>query len=374
MPITRVPTAYAGGQVTIAVDDLANAASGADLWPAVGEYPLYDAFFYYLMTHDHVRNEAFRTALHAVSPGRNVLDIGTGQDLYWAREAVRGGACHVVAIEAMPKSHEAAAKRLATVPEADRIHLLSGSSFELDLPQRAEVCVAELIGSIASAEGMLAAIADARARLLTDDAVVVPAACRTMVGAMSLRSLYPAGLAFSYLALPYLEEIFQMYGCAFDVRLSLANPDPACVVSTAEPVETLRFDGTEPLDATTSVQLEILRAGEVDGLLCWIRLDAGGGARVLDSLLDKTSWIPGYLPLFQTPVKVREGDMVAVEFRRETSDDGVHPDYAVRAVIATTHGTVSGSCLSAHHGRDLGSTAIHSELLGISGRMRGVGR
>jgi protein arginine N-methyltransferase 1 len=322
------------------------------------------------MTNDLVRNEAFRTALRAASPGRNVLDIGTGQDLYWAREAVRAGACRVVAVEAMAKSHAAAAKRLATITEGDRIDLIRGSSYEVELPQRAEVCVAELIGSIASAEGMLAAMADARARLLTRDAVVVPAACRTMVGAMSLHSLFPAGLGFSHLALPYLQQIFQRYGRAFDIRLSVANPDPGCVVSTAEPVETLRFDGTEQLDATTNVQLEIARAGEVDGLLCWIRLDAGGGARVLDSLTDKTSWIPGYLPLFDTPTPVRKGDVVSVEFRRETSDDGVHPDYAVRAVLATADGIVTGVCVSTHHGRDLGSTAVHRELLGVTGNGR----
>lgn len=373
MPIKRVPTAYADDQIAIAVDDETDEGPRPGLWPAVGEYPLYDSFLYYLMTNDLIRNDAFKVALQAVAHGRRVLDIGTGQDLYWAREAVRSGASHVIALEAMEKSHAAAAKRLASVPEADRIELIHGSFLELDLPRRAEVCVAEQIGSIASAEGMLAAMAHARAHLLTHDAVVVPAACLTMVGAISLRSLFPAGLAFAYDALPYLQRIFQMYGRAFDVRLSLADPDPGCVVSSTEPVETLRFDGTEPLDATANVQLEIIRDGEVDGLLCWIRLDAGGGARVLDSLTDKTSWIPGYLPLFDIPARVRAGDAVTVKFRRETSDDGVHPDYAVRAVLATADGSVTGSCVSTHHGRDLGLTALHRELLGVTGDQSGNG-
>jgi type I protein arginine methyltransferase len=367
MPITRVPTAYAGGRVTVAVCDQTEVGAGASLWPAVGEYPLYDAFLYYMMTNDLVRNEAFGTALRAVAAGRTVLDIGTGQDLYWAREAVRAGAARVVALEAMAKSHAVAAKQLATVPEADRIELIHGSSYDVELPQRAQVCVAELIGSIASAEGMLAALADARTRLLARDCVVVPAACATMVGAMSLRSLLPDGLAFSHLSVPYLRQIFDTCGRAFDVRLSVANPDPACVVSTTEAVETLRFDGTEQLDATTHVQLQIVRAGQVDGLLCWIRLEAGAGARVVDSLTDKTSWIPGYLPLFDEPVPVCAGDVVEVEFRRETSDDRVHPDYAVRAALTTAAGVVTGGSVSTHHGRDLGLTAIHRELLGITG-------
>jgi len=199
--IRRIPHACEGGQLNLAVDDAPGGGLRADLWPAVGEYPLYDPFLYYMMTNDAIRNEAFRTALDAVVAGRRVLDIGTGQDLNWALEAVSKGASHVVAVEAIPESYSAAARRLAA-PEAAKIDLVHGLSFDIELPQRAEVCVAELIGSIASAEGMLAAMADAHARLLIPGAVVVPAACATMAGAMSLRALFPAGRAFSWSTSP----------------------------------------------------------------------------------------------------------------------------------------------------------------------------
>ncbi|TYB45787.1 class I SAM-dependent methyltransferase [Nonomuraea sp. PA05] len=363
MTIDRVAYARGGREVSIAVDTDPGRGIRPDLWPSVGEYPLYDPFLYYSMTHDVLRNDAFRAALRRVAGGRTVLDIGTGQDLNWALEAARHGARAVHAVEAIERSHAKAAERLARAPQRDRVELVHGTSFDLTLPERAEVCVAELIGSIASAEGMLAAVSDARARLLAPDAVVIPAACRTIAGAVSLRDMFPDGLGFSRDALPYLRKVFDLCGRPFDVRLTVSSPDPASVLSSTAAVETLRFDGSQPLDEKTDQRLTAERDGAVDGLLLWIVLDAGDGTRPIDSLHDRTSWTPAYLPLFDTPVETRAGDVLDVTFERRTSDDGVHPDYLVNASLTTSTGTFEGSSVSTHHGPDLGTNAIYRYLL-----------
>jgi type I protein arginine methyltransferase len=363
MAVNRVQRTYGDRKVNIAIDDEPNLGLLPDLWPSMGEYPVYDPFIYYLMTNDHLRNEEFRRVLRRFAPGNVVVDIGTGQDMNWAMEAARAGASRVIAAEVMDASYVAAIRRLQTAPEAGLIELVHTSSFSLQLPQRAKVCVAEVIGSIASAEGILAVIADASKRLLNEGAVVIPKACSTIVGAISLRSLFPKGIAFSCDSLPYLHEVFLQYGRAFDIRLAVANLDPECVISTTVPVEALRFDGEEPLDDCITTQLEMVRSGEIDGLLCWIRLEAGSGARIIDSLIDKTSWIPAYLPLFDTPVSVAQGDRMTVEFHRRTSDDGIHPDYEIQAVLSVNGLSVSGSHISAHHGTTLGSSAVHRDLI-----------
>src|SRR5207245_2606452 len=115
-----------------------------------------------------------RRALAALCPGRRVLDVGTGADLNWAREAIRCGARQVDAVEVIEQSYLAAGRRLAGLPDRDRIILHLGSSAELALPERAEVCVGEIIGSVAGAEGAAAVMSDVRARLLTADGVIVP--------------------------------------------------------------------------------------------------------------------------------------------------------------------------------------------------------
>lgn len=360
MSATSVPH----GGLTIAVD-AEPGFGGPDLWPSVGEYPVYDPMLYHSMTNDIHRDHAYRQALRPVVAGRRVLDIGTGQDLNWALVAARSGAAHVFAVEAMERSHRAAERRLADLPEAGVVDLVAGLSFDFTPPRRAEVCVSELIGSIASAEGVLAAMADARARLLTPDAVVVPAACDTVAGGVSLRSLFPRGVAFARDSLPYLLEVFELNGGPFDVRLTVASPPPDCVVTDVEPVERLCLDGSAPLEDTTTARLTVRRAGEIDGLLCWIRLRTGGGAPVVDSLRQRTSWIPAYLPLFDTPVQVRPGDSLEVAFERRTSDDGVHPDYLVHGDLTTSAGRVTGSHRSMHHSGPLGEHAVYRELFGL---------
>ncbi len=363
MSITRARRTYGSDRVHVALENEAGTGLLPELWPSIGEYSVYDAFLYYLMTNDHVRNEEFRRVLRRIVPGSYVLDIGTGQDMMWAMEAARFGARKVIAVEAMEASYAAAASRLQAAPESDLIELFNTSSFALQLSERADVCVAEMIGSIASSEGMLAVMADASKRLLEKHAIIVPRSCNTIIGAVSLRSIFAKGIAFSCDSLPYLDQVFQQYGRAFDIRLSIANLSPECILSTTEPVEILRFDDPEPLDDSSTTRLEILHPGEIDGLLCWIRLQSGSGAPVIDSLLDKTNWLPVYLPLFDAPVPVSRGDLMTVEFSRATSDDGVHPDYETRVAISTTNFIVRGSHLSAHHGTDLGSSAVHRHLI-----------
>jgi protein arginine N-methyltransferase 1 len=362
MGVERVAYKHGNARTFIAVDNAPGRGTRPDLWPSVGEYPCYDAFLYSSMTHDAARNRAFRLALARAVPGRRVLDIGTGQDLNWALEAARLGARRVTAIEAIPQSYARAVEALAGRPEAPTIDLLRGVSFDVELDQRAEVCVAELIGSIASAEGMLAVMADARRRLLTPDAIVVPRACETLAGAVSLRAMFPDGIGFTLDAMPYLTEIFDLYGGPFDVRLCLANVGPDCVLSTATPVERLFFDGSAPLDEASQSRLEIHRDGTVDGLLLWIRLVAGRGVPAIDALRQRTSWIPVYLPLFETPVPVSSGDVLDIEFHRRTGDDGLHPDYAVEAVLTTSSASTSGSFTSRHHAAMAGSAAVYRDL------------
>jgi protein arginine N-methyltransferase 1 len=364
--VRRVTWEAGGRAVHIAVDDALGYGERPDLWPSVGEYPIYDSLVYCVMTHDEVRNAAFRQALLPHVPGQVVLDLGTSSDLKWALEAAGHGARRVFAIEAMADSHAAAAALLAGSPSADAIELRHGASYALTLPERASVCVAEIIGSIASSEGMLAAMADARSRLLAPGAVVVPAAASTLAAAVSLRSMFPDGLAFSRDALPYVQQIFELCGGPFDLRLSVANPPADVIMSTAERVESFACDGSAPLAATTQARLTITRAGPIDGLLCWLRLEAGGGAAPLDSLRDKTSWTPVYLPLFDDPVAVDPGDVLEVDFERSASDDGIHPDYHGRVTLHTGPDVHQASFSSAHHGGELGQALVYRELFGLA--------
>jgi precorrin-6B methylase 2 len=122
---------------------------------------------------DEVRTRAFIGALeHAVRPGDVVVDLGTGNGIL-AMAAARAGAARVYAIEASP---------FAAVTEhvfamngyADRIRVVRGWSHQVELPERADVLVSEIIGNDPLGEGALRYMPDAAARFLKPGGRVVP--------------------------------------------------------------------------------------------------------------------------------------------------------------------------------------------------------
>jgi protein arginine N-methyltransferase 1 len=360
--VSRIQLIFDYAALAVAVDSDSTRSGRPDLWPSIGEYPCYDPFLYRAMNRDNVRNRAFERSLRRLAPGRSVLDLGTGQDLTWALVAAAVGARQVIAVEAMPESYAKARARLAIHPASDRVELLHGLSTELGIDGSADVCVSEIIGSIASSEGIIAVITDARRRLLTPDAVVVPDRCTTEVGAICLRDIFPGGLALSSDSVPYLAEIFELTGGPFDVRLAIANLPADAVVSTVDTVETILLNGALREDEVAEVRLRMRREARVDGLLCWITVAADADGEVIDTLQQRTSWIPVYLPLFDEPVLARAGDVLDVCFERQLGDDGVHPDYRVTGRLHTADAEVASTMVSRHHGGGLGGTRVHQEI------------
>ena len=160
--------------------------TGLNFGPSYGEFSAYDTAAYDLMAADQVRNEAYAAALLVAAPGRVVLDIGTGAHALWAIAAARAGARHVYAIEVMPETAARARAAVAAAGLAGRVTVLEGLSTEVDLPEPAEVCVSEVIGTIGGSEGAAAVLRDASRRLLVPGGRHVPERCVTTVAAALL--------------------------------------------------------------------------------------------------------------------------------------------------------------------------------------------
>jgi protein arginine N-methyltransferase 1 len=293
------------------------------LFPSMGEYPAYDDHVYDAFEAADDRCRAYRHAIRAAAPGRVVLDIGTGRDALWAIEAARCGARHVYAIEA---DHEVARRARQVVAAAglgDQVTVLPGRSTEQTMPVRAEVCVSEIVGNIASAEGAVPVLDDARRRLTAPGCVWIPFRMQTWAAAVSLPPL-----ALAAESLPYLRSVFAHGGGPFDLRLCLAGPAHEAVISTAAPVESV----TCPADpsATCSTRLRVELPARMTGLLLWPRLAvAASGGREVDTLTgDTRGWAPVLVPLPATDVT--PGTTLNVTFTRRTGRDGLHPDYELR--------------------------------------------
>ena len=70
------------------------------------------------------------------------------------------------AIEAIPAAAKRARAAVKAAGLAGTIEVLEGFSTAVTLPEKADLCVAEIVGSVASEEGVHATLRDARARFL----------------------------------------------------------------------------------------------------------------------------------------------------------------------------------------------------------------
>ncbi|SCL21708.1 protein arginine N-methyltransferase 1 [Micromonospora pallida] len=362
---TSVDLMVAGSTVRVLVDSAPAPAPGVPtLGPSIGEYPCYDTVSYARMTDDEERNRRFRAALARLTAGRVVLDIGTGADLLWARESLRHGARQVVALEAMAESYRRAGTWLADPGAGERITLLHGNSTDLDITPKADVCVAEIIGSLAGAEGAAAVLTDARRRHLTPYATVVPHRCVTLAAPVAFRQLFAGGpVAFAADSLGYLKTIFDWHGAPFDVRLRVTHPSRDALLGEGQVVEVLDLNGHLPLEQRRSVRLTIDRPGVMDGVLTWLRLWCLPDGEPLDALRVASNWASIYFPLFDSEQPVEAGDMLDLTVTSTLSEDGVHPDYHLDAVLRTAiAGTRTASHSSPYRGGGFRHHPVHRHL------------
>ena len=351
------------GQFRVRTHGSAPAPGAVYLCPSVGEYPIYDESIYQVLREDERRNGLFRRAIGAVAAGATVLEIGCGPDLLWTLAAVDAGASRVYAIEVIEDSARLA-EQAARARAAGRVHVMAGDSTRVVLPERADVCIAEIVGCIGGSEGIAAVLADARRRHLAPSAAVIPAAVRTLAGAVGLLDLMGGDVAMPAALAPYTEAVFRQAGGPFDLRLYVGGAGPAALLSTAGAFEDLRL-AEQSYAQGGELRLQITRSGRVDGLLAWIELAVAPDDAVLDSLAEDTNWLPVYIPLtLEEPLAVSVGDILSLHVTVCGAADGIHPEYFFRGhLIPAGSGTpVAVSAESRYSGGPFRSTVVHRRL------------
>lgn len=125
------------------------------------------------MLNDKVRTDSFIKAINeAVKVGDVVLDIGTGTGVL-AIAAARAGASMVYAIEAGAMADVAQAI-INDTEVAQKITIIRGWSTDIELPEKADVLVSEIIGNDPFDEDVLHVFGDAKKRLLKPNCLILP--------------------------------------------------------------------------------------------------------------------------------------------------------------------------------------------------------
>lgn len=139
------------------------------------------------MVLDERRTAPLRRAIRrVVRPGDVVVDLGAGIGLL-TFEALAQGARRVYAIEVEGQSLHVARWLAKRSGLSSKIGFFPDHSFNIDLPEKADVLISETIGAAAFDENFLATLIDAKKRFLKRGGRIIPS-CVELWGELPNRS------------------------------------------------------------------------------------------------------------------------------------------------------------------------------------------
>ena len=307
-----------------------------ELWPCPGDYRVYDAILYYAMTYDNVRNHSYEVALKKVVKDKVVVDIGTGKDVVWAKFCAEHGAKKVYAIEMQLEAYEQATSYVKSLGLSDKISVIHGDATQVQLPEKVDLCVSELIGAIGNSEGAVSILNDAR-RFLKEDGMMIPQRCVTNIAAVYLPETFASQPHFSELSGYYTQQIFNQLGRKIPLRVSFRNFSESNIISTVDVCEDLDFNQVSNPEYDRQISLTITQSGKIDGFLLWLNLHTVEN-EVIDSLAYVGSWLPVYFPVFYPGIEVAAGDKIEAVCSARLSEDQLSPDYHIRGYLLKPSG------------------------------------
>mmetsp|Transcript_17881 Transcript_17881/g.34740 ORF Transcript_17881/g.34740 Transcript_17881/m.34740 type:complete len:368 (-) Transcript_17881:156-1259(-) len=320
---------------------------------------------YQAMVNDQSRTPLFEQAiinrLNAAEGGPGsqvVLDLGTGPFALFAVLAAKNGAGKVFAIEASKEAAEAARDTVKKLGYDDKITILEGFSTDISLPDgiKADLCVAEIVGSVASEEGAYATILDAHKRLVknpNDPKSWIPSRIQTYAA--------PASYTLHNLFLPPAFDWTKLSGepvrfnCRDEGLQLLSDPvlveDISCadvekdygtskkkevifsldegriqknIISFSEEFKRGRLPNEE------AERLSIATGNSVSGIALWPRLILDDSVEVNsrhypDGGHQKSHWQTVLPIMAATPVAIKGGDQVAARFDFDVPVDVTRP-------------------------------------------------
>ena len=285
----------------------------------------WDEDFHQLMLCDHIRMQAYETAIKAsVKPGDTVVDLGTGTGILaqWALEA---GAQRVYGIDMDAHILALAKTRIQQRGFADRFVAINDLSYNVKLPQQADVLISEIIGNIGDNEDFQPILQDGLARFLKPRGCAIPSAVQTFlvpVAALKAHQSLHRGDVFTLNDRYQLHDLMQQkniqspFNLYYDTIIPTARhlSIPHCVQDFCGRLDqppqyqkTLRFTVQQPwvLTGFKGYFRATLSADVV--------LDISSGD--IENRLSSDSWKHSFFPIEQ-PVNVIKGDEVILTFER----------------------------------------------------------
>jgi protein arginine N-methyltransferase 7 len=270
--------------------------------------------WHFRMMNDTARNRAYDAAIRrAVGPTTHVLEIGTGSGLL-SMMAARAGARLVSTCEQVESIAETAAEIVERNGFGGRVTVIPKRSTQLavgvDLPERADILISEILSDKLLEESVLSSTAHARQQLLKPNGIMIPRAIAAVVrlaGGDFLREAAMVDRIEGFDLTPFNRFVPN------SISISM---EAGQIESYSDDIEVFRFDLMADNHRPEERQLQITarRTGTAIGLLQWLRLqldDVDSFENRPSDTVTPSAWRQVFYP-FTRPVELREGETMTL--------------------------------------------------------------
>jgi protein arginine N-methyltransferase 1 len=265
------------------------------------------------MLADRGRVASYQEAIHkVVKPGDIVADIGTGSGIL-AFFAVQAGARKVYAVEQGDIIEDA--KKLAEINGfADKIVFIKGRSDKIELPEKVDVIVSELLGSFGLEESVFKSTIDARRRFLKSGGRLIPDWLELYLVPVESEAIWEEHIGFWSNGLGGL-DFSAVEGYAVSQRYITDCSSGVSQLAAPSMITHISFDEIDKVPSVFHGESVIGKTGDLHGLVGYFRTGLSSGV-ILSTAPEEpqTHWRQTFFPM-QEAVSVEVGDEIRYQIR-----------------------------------------------------------